>query len=101
MKVKVYKIDDEGKTTKDLLGEFEVKRPSFSEKKHLLHRSMALYPGGIDGEIDDTVYEEISDYVMNISGLKEKDFEKFTMQEVLRIINQIFSDYQGLDEKKS
>ncbi len=100
MKVKVYKLDKEGKETKDVLGEFEVANPTWKERKHMFHRSLALYPQGEKGSIDDKAHEELSDYILQISGLKEKDLKKYSMFEVIRILNQVFNDYRGLDEKK-
>ena len=81
--------------------DWEVNDLEFKDKKKLVHQAMKLYPDGENKPMDSDVYEEISDKVLELSGLKEKDFDDFSMTQVLVIIDKVFLAYGGFDIKKS
>ena len=76
--------------------EFQVKDITYKERR-TLHKINAK--AFWDGKIDPENYYDVLEEVAEISGLGEKDFKGLSMVEVDQVLQQVFTEYMGLERK--
>ena len=78
--------------------EWEVKSITYKEKRELWQLSLNAFK---DGTTDQEAYFVLLNKVEDISGLKEKDLEKLSMADIDALLQEIYSQYMGLEKKDS
>lgn len=78
--------------------EWEVKSITYKEKRELWQLSLNAFK---DGTTDQEAYFVLLNKVEDISGLKEKDLEKLSMTDIDALLQEIYSQYMGLEKKDS
>ena len=79
--------------------DWEVKNPTYKEKRELHYLSMETVDK--DNSLVKKAYAKVLNRVEELSGLKEEDFKDLSMIEVDELLNAIHKSYEGLDVKKS
>ncbi len=75
--------------------EYQVKDISYKQRRDLHKVNAKAF---WDGKIDPESYYDVLEKVAEISGLGEKDFKDLSMVEVDQVLQQVFSDYMGLEK---
>ena len=75
--------------------EYQVKDITYKERRDL-HRLNAK--AFWDGKINPDSYYDVLEKVAEISGLGEEDFKDLSMVEVDQVLQQVFTDYMGLEK---
>ena len=78
--------------------EWEVKSITYKEKRELWQFSLNAFK---DGTTDQEAYFQLLNKVEDISGLSEKDLEKLSMADIDALLQEIYSQYMGLEKKDS
>ena len=78
--------------------EWEIKSITYKEKRELWQLSLNAFK---DGTTDQEAYFVLLNKVEDISGLKEKDLEKLSMADIDALLQEIYSQYMGLEKKDS
>ncbi|QDP65756.1 MAG: hypothetical protein GOVbin5663_9 [Prokaryotic dsDNA virus sp.] len=78
--------------------EWEVKSITYKEKRELWQLSLNAFK---DGTTDQEAYFQLLNKVEDISGLSEKDLEKLSMADIDALLQEIYSQYMGLEKKDS
>jgi len=78
--------------------EWEVKSITYREKRELWQLSLNAFKDGIQNQDE---YFKLINKVEEVSGLVEKDFGKLSMAEIDLLLQQIFTQYMGLEKKDS
>ena len=78
--------------------EWEVKSITYKEKRELWQLSLNAFK---DGTTNQEAYFVLLNKVEEISGLKEKDLEKLSMADIDALLQEIYSQYMGLEKKDS
>ena len=78
--------------------EWEVKSITYKEKRELWQLSLNAFQ---DGKPNQEAYFVLLNKVEEISGLKEKDLEKLSMADIDALLQEIYSQYMGLEKKDS
>ena len=75
--------------------EYQVKDITYKERRDL-HRlnAKALW----DGKINPDNYYDVLEKVAEISGLGEKDFKDLSMVEIDQVLQEVFTQYMGLEK---
>ena len=77
--------------------EYNIKEITYQERRDL-HRLNAK--AFWDGKINPDNYYDILEKVAGISGLGEKDFKDLSMVEVDQILQEVFTQYMGLEKNE-
>ena len=77
--------------------EYKVKEITYQERRDL-HRLNAK--AFWDGKINPDNYYDILEKVAGISGLGEKEFKDLSMVEVDQILQEVFTQYMGLEKNE-
>ena len=75
--------------------EYQVKDITYKERRDL-HRLNAK--AFWDGKVNPDNYYDVLEKVAEISGLGEEDFKDLSMVEVDQVLQQVFTDYMGLEK---
>jgi hypothetical protein len=75
--------------------EYQVKDITYKERRDL-HRLNAK--AFWDGKINPDSYYDVLEKVAEISGLGEEDFKDLSMVEVDQVLQQVFTEYMGLEK---
>jgi|TARA_R110000823_G_scaffold264023_3_gene384248 hypothetical protein len=75
--------------------QFQVKDISYKQRRSL-HRLNAK--AFWDGKIDPESYYDVLEKVSEISGLTEKDFKGLSMVEIDQVLQEVFTEYIGLEK---
>tara|TARA_R110002012_G_C11319185_1_gene575591 strand:+ start:283 stop:549 length:267 start_codon:yes stop_codon:yes gene_type:complete len=75
--------------------EYQVKDISYKQRRDLHKVNAKAF---WDGKIDPESYYDVLEKVAEISELGEKDFKGLSMVEVDQVLQQVFSDYMGLEK---
>jgi|TARA_R110000824_G_scaffold272045_2_gene460557 translation initiation factor 2 beta subunit (eIF-2beta)/eIF-5 len=75
--------------------QFQVKDISYKQRRDL-HRLNAK--AFWDGKVDPESYYDVLEKVAEISGLTEKDFKSLSMVEVDQVLQEVFTEYIGLEK---
>jgi len=75
--------------------EYQVKDITYKERRSL-HRLNAK--AFWDGKINPDNYYDVLEKVAEISGLGEKDFKDLSMVEVDQVLQEVFTNYMGLEK---
>ena len=75
--------------------EYQVKDITYKERRGL-HRLNAK--AFWDGKINPDNYYDVLEKVAEISGLGEKDFKDLSMVEVDQVLQEVFTNYMGLEK---
>jgi|TARA_R100001530_G_C4276191_1_gene144348 hypothetical protein len=75
--------------------EYQVKDITYKERRSL-HRLNAK--AFWDGKINPDNYYDVLEKVAEISGLTEKDFKDLSMVEVDQVLQEVFTNYMGLEK---
>ena len=78
--------------------EWEVKSITYKEKRELWQLSLNAFK---DGTTDQEAYFQLLNKAEDISGLSEKDLEKLSMADIDALLQEIYSQYMGLEKKDS
>jgi len=78
--------------------EWEIKSITYKEKRELWQLSLNAFK---DGTTDQEAYFQLLNKVEDISGLSEKDLEKLSMADIDALLQEIYSQYMGLEKKDS
>ncbi|QDP55043.1 MAG: hypothetical protein Tp1111SUR768151_12 [Prokaryotic dsDNA virus sp.] len=76
---------------------YKIKEITYKERREL-HRLNAK--AFWDGKINPDNYYDVLEKTAEISGLGEKDFKGLTMIEIDQVLQQIFTQYMGLEKKE-
>ena len=76
---------------------YKIKEITYKERREL-HRLNAK--AFWDGKINPDNYYDVLEKTAEISGLGEKDFKGLTMIEIDKVLQQIFTQYMGLEKKE-
>ena len=76
---------------------YKIKEITYKERREL-HRLNAK--AFWDGKINPDNYYDVLEKTAEISGLWEKDFKGLTMIEIDQVLQQIFTQYMGLEKKE-
>ena len=76
---------------------YKIKEITYKERREL-HRLNAK--AFWDGKINPDNYYDVLEKTAEISGLGEKDFKGLTMIEIDQVLQQIFTQYMGLEKKR-
>ena len=76
---------------------YKIKEITYKERREL-HRLNAK--AFWDGKINPDNYYDVLEKTAEISGLGEKDFKELTMIEIDQVLQQIFTQYMGLEKKE-
>ncbi len=81
-------------------GDFKIRELSFADRRKL-HR-LEIKAVAIDGEVDQTKYFDVLDWVMNFAFEDpEKSLSKLDDNEVDEILATIYQEYKGISKKKT
>ncbi len=81
-------------------GDFKIRELSFADRRKL-HR-LEIKAVAIDGEVDQTKYFDVLDWVMNFAFEDpEKSLSKLDDNEVDEILSTIYQEYKGISKKKT
>ena len=75
--------------------EYQVKDITYKERRDL-HRLNAK--AFWDGKINPDNYYDVLEKVAEISGLGEKDFKDLSMVEIDQVLQEVFTQYMGLEK---
>ena len=75
--------------------EYQVKDITYKERRDL-HRLNAK--AFWDGKINPDNYYDVLEKVAEISGLGEKDFKELSMVEIDQVLQEVFTQYMGLEK---
>lgn len=75
---------------------YKIKEITYKERREL-HRLNAK--AFWDGKINPDNYYDVLEKTAEISGLGEKDFKGLTMIEIDQVLQQIFTQYMGLEKE--
>jgi hypothetical protein len=75
--------------------QFQVKDISYKQRRDL-HRLNAK--AFWDGKIDPESYYDVLEKVSEIAGLTEKDFKGLSMVEIDQVLQEVFTEYIGLEK---
>jgi len=78
--------------------EWDVSPITYKQKRELWQLSLNAFKG--ENENQDQYFKLIN-RVEELSGLTEKDFETLSMAQIDLLLQQIFSQYMGLEKKDS
>ncbi len=81
-------------------GDFKIRELSFADRRKL-HR-LEIKAVAIDGEVDQTKYFDVLDWVMNFAFEDpEKSLSKLDDNEVDEILATVYQEYKGISKKKT
>ena len=78
--------------------EWEVKSITYRQKRELWQLSLNAFRDDKDNQDD---YFKLINRVEELSGVTEKDLESISMAQVDLLLQQIFTEYMGLEKKDS
>ena len=110
MKVTVYALDKKLKSTKKVIGEFEVTEIKYSERRKLkvlekkcniktMQGTVGLIGTDVNVKIDEDAWGLFYEKIGELSGIPESEFMKYSDNDVDTILIQIYEAWQP-DEKK-
>ncbi len=70
---------------------------TYSERRKIYQMNVKAF---WKGEVDPDEYYKVLEKVAEISGLKEKDFEKLSMTEVDQLLQAVLTNYLGLEKNE-
>lgn len=76
--------------------EWEVKSITYRQKRELWQLSLNAFKDEMQDQDD---YFKLINKVEEVSGLVEKDFGKLSMGQIDLLLQQIFTQYMGLEKK--
>ena len=76
---------------------YKIKEITYKERRELHRLNVKAF---WDGKINPDNYYDVLEKTAEISGLGEKDFKGLTMIEIDQVLQQIFTQYMGLEKKE-